>query len=73
MNGAVLERLPESFKTGLGLPYDAFGLEGARGIERLFAPWFRTVLVSVALPQLEGVVAKCSHFTINCRVVHALW
>jgi len=31
---AVLERLPESFKTGLGLPYDAFRPEGARGIER---------------------------------------
>ena len=55
---AVLERLPESFQTGLGLPYDAFGLEGARGIERLLAPWFRTVLVPVALPKLEGVVAK---------------
>ena len=27
---AVLERLPESFKTGLGLPYDAFGLAWRR-------------------------------------------
>ena len=55
---AVLERLPESFKSGLGLPYDAFGPEGARGVERLFAPWFRTQLVPVALPRLDGVVAK---------------
>jgi 2-polyprenyl-3-methyl-5-hydroxy-6-metoxy-1,4-benzoquinol methylase len=55
---AVLERLPESFKTGLGLPYDAFGLEGARGVERLLAPWFRTQLVPLALPKLDGVVAK---------------
>lgn len=55
---AVLERLPESFKSGLGLPYDAFGPEGARGIERLFAPWFRTQLVPVALPRLDGVVSK---------------
>src|SRR5262245_35762372 len=55
---AVLERLPESFKTGLGLPYDAFRPEGARGIERFLAPWFRTQLVPVALPKLEGVVAK---------------
>lgn len=55
---AVLERLPESFKTGLGLPYDAFGPEGARGIERFLAPWFRTQLVPVALPKLDGVVAK---------------
>src|SRR5262249_56097417 len=55
---AVLERLPESFKTGLGLPYDVLGPEGARGIERFLAPWFRTQLVPVALPKLDGVVAN---------------
>ncbi|MGH7960334.1 MAG: class I SAM-dependent methyltransferase [Candidatus Binatia bacterium] len=55
---AVLERLPESFKTGRGLPYDAFGPEGARGVERLLAPWFRTQLVPIGLPQLDGVTAK---------------
>ena len=55
---AVLEKLPESFKTGLGLPYDAFGPEGARGVERLIAPWFRAHLVPRALPKLDGVVAK---------------
>ncbi len=55
---AVLDRLPESFKSGLGLPYDAFGPEGARGVERLLAPWFRTQLVPRALPKLDGVVAK---------------
>lgn len=55
---AVLDRLPDSFRTGLGLPYDAFGLEGNRGVERMFAPWFRTMLVPVALPALDGVVAK---------------
>ena len=55
---AVLERLPEAFKTGIGLPYDAFGPEGAVGIERFLAPWFRTFLVPLVLPALEGVVAK---------------
>jgi len=55
---AVLEQLPEAFKTGIGLPYDAFGPEGAVGIERFLAPWFRTFLVPVALPALAGVVAK---------------
>jgi SAM-dependent methyltransferase len=55
---AILERLPESFRTGLGLPYDALGPEGARGVERLLAPWYRTQLVPVALPKLDGVVAK---------------
>ena len=55
---AVLERLPEAFRTGIGLPYDAFGPEGAVGIERFLAPWFRTFLVPLVLPALEGVVAK---------------
>ncbi len=54
----VLERLLESFKTGIGMPYDVFGPDGARGIEGMLAPWFRTMLVPVALPQLDGIVAK---------------
>jgi 2-polyprenyl-3-methyl-5-hydroxy-6-metoxy-1,4-benzoquinol methylase len=54
----VLERLPEAFRTGRGLPYDAFGEEGNRGVERSFAPWFRTLLVPLALPRLDGVVDK---------------
>ena len=54
----VIERLPESFKTGLGLPYDAFGPEGARGVERFLAPWFQAHLVPKALPALDGVVPK---------------
>src|SRR5262245_40814952 len=52
---AVVDKLPEAFRTGLGLPYDAFGPEGAAGIERGFAPWFRTMLVPFALPKLPGV------------------
>lgn len=55
---AVLKKLLDSFKTGVGLPYDAFGPEGARGIERIMAPWFRTQLVSGLLPMLDGIVEK---------------
>ena len=55
---AVLNLLPESFKTGRGLTYDQLGPEVNRGVERLLAPWFRTQLVPVALPKLDGVVAK---------------
>jgi SAM-dependent methyltransferase len=54
----VLERLLESFATGIGLPYDALGPEGARGVEGMLAPWFRTMLVPIALPRLDGVSAK---------------
>jgi 2-polyprenyl-3-methyl-5-hydroxy-6-metoxy-1,4-benzoquinol methylase len=53
---AVVDRLHESFRTGLGLDYDAFGPRGARGIERGFAPWFKRLLVPLALPRVAGVV-----------------
>jgi SAM-dependent methyltransferase len=52
---AIVEKLPEAFRTGIGLPYDAFGPEGAAGIERGFAPWFRAMLVPMAIPRLPGV------------------
>lgn len=52
----VAERLPECFESGVGLPYDALGPEGAAGIERGFSPWFRTLLVPMALPKIPGVV-----------------
>jgi SAM-dependent methyltransferase len=52
---AILDRLPDAFATGIGLPYDAFGPEGARGVERGFAPWYRAFLVPVAIPALEGM------------------
>jgi 2-polyprenyl-3-methyl-5-hydroxy-6-metoxy-1,4-benzoquinol methylase len=54
---ALAEKLPESFRTGRGLPYDALGAGGARGIERGLAPWFRALLVPAVLPRLEGMVA----------------
>lgn len=55
---AVLDKLPESFKSGRGLTYDQLGPEVNRGVERLLGPWFRTQLVPVALPKLDGVVSK---------------
>jgi 2-polyprenyl-3-methyl-5-hydroxy-6-metoxy-1,4-benzoquinol methylase len=54
----LAEKLPEAFRTGLGLPYDSLGPEGALGIERGFAPWFRTLLVPVALPRIAGLVER---------------
>jgi 2-polyprenyl-3-methyl-5-hydroxy-6-metoxy-1,4-benzoquinol methylase len=55
---AVVERLPQAFKTGIGLNYDARGPEGARGIERVFGNWYRFTLVPQVLPKLDGVVSK---------------
>jgi len=54
----VLEQLLDSFKTGVGLPYDAFGPQGARGVEGMLGPWFRTMLVPFALPRLDGVTER---------------
>ena len=55
---AVLNLLPESFKSGKGLTFDQLGPEVNRGVERLLAPWFRTQLVPSALPKLDGIIAK---------------
>ncbi|MBW2243868.1 MAG: methyltransferase domain-containing protein [Deltaproteobacteria bacterium] len=52
---AVAERLRESFKTGQGLPYDAFGPDGARGVERGFAPWVNHFLVPVGVGAIQGL------------------
>jgi SAM-dependent methyltransferase len=52
------ERLRDSFRTGIGLPYDAFGPEGARGIERGFAPWLRTFLVKGVIAQVPGLASR---------------
>jgi len=54
----IVDQLPAAFKSGIGLPYDAFGPEGAQGIERSFAPWFRSLLVPFALPKLPGNVVE---------------
>jgi SAM-dependent methyltransferase len=55
---AMVTKLDESFRTGLGHDYDAHGPGGAAGIERAFAPWYRNFLVPVALPALDGVLDK---------------
>lgn len=52
---ATLERLPEAFRSGLGLAYDEHGPECAEGIARGFEPWMRANLLSVVLPALDGV------------------
>jgi len=52
---ALLEPLLSAFRTGIGLPYDAMGDAGARGIERGLAPWFRALLVPLVIPRLGDV------------------
>jgi SAM-dependent methyltransferase len=51
-------QLCESFRTGIGLPYDAFGPEGARGVERGFAPWVRSFLVPAVVGRVPGLAER---------------
>jgi SAM-dependent methyltransferase len=54
----ILYRTLDSFRTGMGFDYDAGGEATAIGVERMFAPWSTTALISDALPALDGVVEK---------------
>jgi len=54
----IVERLPEAFRTGLGLSWDDRGSWSAERIEKVFRNWYRQVLVPTALPQLDGVVPR---------------
>ena len=54
----MLNRLPDAFRTGVGIPWDDRGPDAAAATETLFRNWYRQVLVPVALPMLDGVVAS---------------
>ncbi len=54
----TIDRLPEAFRSGLGLAYDEHGPECAEGIARGFEPWMLANLVPVVLPSLDGVVER---------------
>lgn len=52
---ALVPRVEESFRTGLGFSVDDRGAAAARGIDGLFANWHRQELLTSALPLLSGV------------------
>ena len=55
---ATLAALPDAFRTGLGLDYDAHGPDCAEGVARGFEPWMRAHLLADVLPALHGVEVK---------------
>lgn len=55
---AVVQGIADSFRTGVGLPYDAYGEQGAHATARSLGPWVRVALIPRLLPLLDGVVAK---------------
>jgi 2-polyprenyl-3-methyl-5-hydroxy-6-metoxy-1,4-benzoquinol methylase len=52
---AALNKMPESFRTGIGHDYDSHGPEGAVGIERSFEPWTNANLINTVLPSINGI------------------
>lgn len=54
----MLDALKDSFRSGLGIPWDERGPRAAEATEALFRNWYRKVLVPVALPRLDDVVPK---------------
>jgi len=52
---AALNKMPESFRTGIGHDYDSHGPEGAVGIERSFEPWTNANLIKTVLPTISGI------------------
>ena len=54
----TLDDVEDSFRTGIGGTYDTLGKTFAAGLERMFAPFFRTLLVPQVLPRLDGLVEK---------------
>ena len=52
------KKVPQAFRTGLGFSYDAGGEAIATGVERMFAPWHKTMLTTTALPAIPGVIEK---------------
>ncbi len=54
----VIDRILESFQTGIGLTYEEQGPNAAAGLARMTGPWSRLALTDRVLPALDGVVAK---------------
>ncbi len=55
---SVIERMPEVFRSGRGIGWDDRGEGQAERMEKAFRNWYREVLVSKALPSLDGVVSR---------------
>lgn len=57
-DAAFVDRLAESFTTGIGPSYDDQGCAGAHEVAGSSGPWARSGLVPVILPRLDGAVDR---------------
>ena len=58
IDASIADDVSQSFETGVGLPYDRHGPQGAHLTERSLGPWARLALLPRIVPALEGVEAK---------------
>jgi SAM-dependent methyltransferase len=65
---AMLNKLQQSFRTGLGYSFDDRGPSSAASTESLFRNWHQQVLVPVALPLLDGVVQRLNDGAIAADI-----
>jgi 2-polyprenyl-3-methyl-5-hydroxy-6-metoxy-1,4-benzoquinol methylase len=54
----TIDGLEESFRTGIGAPYDSYGALTTQGIERTFRPFYRSRLTQEVFPAMDGLVPK---------------
>ena len=54
----VLDKIIDSFRTGVGVTYEEQGPNAAAGLARMLGPWSRLALTSTVLPAMSGVVEK---------------
>ena len=54
----TVDKLVESFRTGLGISYQDLGPCAAHRTERMLGPWARLALVPKIIPALDGVSKK---------------
>lgn len=54
----VLDKIADSFRTGIGVTYEEQGPNAAAGLARMTGPWSRLALTSTVLPALDGIVDK---------------
>jgi 2-polyprenyl-3-methyl-5-hydroxy-6-metoxy-1,4-benzoquinol methylase len=58
IDSTVLDKIANSFRTGIGMTYEEQGPNAAAGLARMTGPWSRLALTSTVLPALSGVVDK---------------
>jgi 2-polyprenyl-3-methyl-5-hydroxy-6-metoxy-1,4-benzoquinol methylase len=66
--GDTYHQLLGAFRTGDGVPQEAYGAEVASSIDRFTAPWFEHMLVAEWLPELPDVRAKLAEGAAVCDV-----